>query len=563
VIWRAALVAALAALLLLQSLGQRFIVTGDEARFAVLAQDMLARDTWFDARVRDQRYRNKPLLYPWAIKILSLPKGRVTETTAQLPIAGAAVAAVFFATLLGQQLFSARAGVGAGLVTATSYAFFSHSHVLLPDMLVVAFGLAALCAFWAAMSRPPGTRALAAFYAAVALGIAAKGPMGLLPVVVAVVWLLTEEGVRGLRRLTSRLGAVAFVAVTAVWLLPYLFAGGRSYARSVVWEDWLAWYLGGPQPLKMLNMLLDGAKGLIPWTTLLVLPLLAVRRQWRDAPFRFAFLAWILPLAIVLLSQNHRARYLLPTYPAAALLVAWWCDRHGTERSRAVVVVAALTGLGTLVALTVLAVPWVDPMQRELVDHFWWKAAGMVVGALAVMAFACWMLLTQRPRALVGGLALGMAALLASGMQIYNGWVNRGQNYPALAVLVERYAQGGDVGVTGGRFFSIDFYLGRALTPVRTVAAFDEWLGRPDRPLVVTSGRAWRLLRGQARPDIEVLDTMRVRSHLMFLLGLTGSPPSRTAAEPRPPISGHPRPEPGSRPPLQQSPPPLPKPRTP
>jgi 4-amino-4-deoxy-L-arabinose transferase-like glycosyltransferase len=551
VIWRAALVAALAALLLLPSLGQRFIVTGDEARFAVLAQDMLERGTWFDARVRDQRYRNKPLLYPWAIKILSLPKGRVTEATAQLPIAGAAVAAVFFATLLGQQLFSARAGVGAGLVTATSYAFFSHSHVLLPDMLVVAFGLAALCAFWAAMSRPPGTRALAAFYAAVALGIAAKGPMGLLPVVVAVVWLLTEEGVRGLRRLTSRLGAVAFVAVTAVWLLPYLFAGGRSYARSVVWEDWLAWYLGGPQPLKMLNMLLDGAKGLIPWTTLLVLPLLAVRRQWRDAPFRFAFLAWILPLVIVLLSQNHRARYLLPTYPAAALLVAWWCDRHGTERLRAVVVVTVLTGIGTLVALTVLAVPWVDPMQRELVDHFWWKAAGMVVGALAVMAFACWMLLTQRPRALVGGLALGMAALLASGMQIYNGWVNRGQNYPALAVLVERYAQGGDVGVTGGRFFSIDFYLGRGLTPVRTVAAFDEWLGRPDRPLVVTSGRAWRLLRGQARPDVEVLDTMRVRSHLMFLLGLTEPPPLRAGAEPRPSRPGHPRAEPASRPPLQ------------
>jgi 4-amino-4-deoxy-L-arabinose transferase-like glycosyltransferase len=301
----------------------------------------------------------------------------------------------------------------------------------------------------------------------------------------------------------------------------------------------------------MLNMLLDGAYGFIPWTTLLVPPWLAVRRQWRDAPFRFAFLAWIVPLVVVTLSQNHRARYLLPTYPAAALLVAWWCDGHGTERSRAVVVVTALTGLGTLVALIVLAVPWVDPMERELVNHFWLKAAGMAVGAMAVMAFACWMLLTQRPRALVGGLALGMAALLASGIQMYNGWVNRGQNYPALAALVERYAHGGDVGISGGRFLSIDFYLGRALTPLQTVAAFDQWLERPDRPLVVISGRAWRLMRGQARPDVEVLDTMRMRSHLMFLLGLTESPPSQAGAEPRPSRSGHPRPEPASRPPLQ------------
>ena len=83
---RAALVSAFAAVLMLLQLGQRFIVTGDEARFAVLAQDMLTRGTWVDARVRDQRYRNKPLLYPWAIKVLSMPGGRVTEATAQLPI---------------------------------------------------------------------------------------------------------------------------------------------------------------------------------------------------------------------------------------------------------------------------------------------------------------------------------------------------------------------------------------------------------------------------------------------------------------------------------------------
>jgi 4-amino-4-deoxy-L-arabinose transferase-like glycosyltransferase len=66
VIARATLVAALAAVLVLPLLGQHVIGSGDEARFAILAQDMLARGTWFDVRIRDQRYRNKPLLYPWA-----------------------------------------------------------------------------------------------------------------------------------------------------------------------------------------------------------------------------------------------------------------------------------------------------------------------------------------------------------------------------------------------------------------------------------------------------------------------------------------------------------------
>ena len=541
-IWRAALVAALAALLVLPSLGRRFIVTGDEARFAVLAQDMLARGTWFDARVRVQRYRNKPLLYPWAIKVLSMPQGRVTETTAQLPIALAAVAAVFFTTLLGQQLFSARAGVAAGLVTATSYGFFAHSQILLPDMLVVAFGLAALCAFWASVSDPPNPRTLAAFYAAIAVGVTAKGPMGLLPLLVVVVWLLTGQGVRGLRQLVSKVGLLAFLVVTAVWLVPYLFAGSRSFARSVVWEDWLAWYLGGPQPLKMLNMLLDGAKGFVPWTTLFILPLLAVHRAWRDAAYRFAFLAWIVPLIVVLLSQHHRARYLLPTYPAAALLLAWWTDHADPESSRTATIVAGLIAVGGLVALAVLALPWLDPVDRDLVEHFWWKSGLLAAGGLALTGYACWALLTRRPLALVGGVALAIAVLLAGGVRMYNQWVNQSQDYPALATLIERYAQGGAVGITGGRFFSIDFYLGRALTPVPTVAAFDAWLARPDRPMVVIIGRKWSLYRNQVRSDVEVLDTTQVRAHLMFLVRM---------AEPLPPRTGLPRRDPASRLPLQ------------
>ena len=137
-------------------LGRRVIVSGDEARFAMLAQDMMKRQSWTDAHVRDRRYRNKPLLYPWAIRVLSMPGGRVTQTTAHLPIALAAIAAVFFTTLLGQQLFGRRAGVWAGLIAATSYGFFAHSQILLPDMIVIAFGLAALAAFWASISHPPG-----------------------------------------------------------------------------------------------------------------------------------------------------------------------------------------------------------------------------------------------------------------------------------------------------------------------------------------------------------------------------------------------------------------------
>jgi 4-amino-4-deoxy-L-arabinose transferase-like glycosyltransferase len=520
---RALLVTLFAAILVLPPLGARQIVSGDEARFAVLAQDMLKRGTWLDARVRDQRYRNKPLMYPWAIKLLSMPGGRVTETTAHLPIAVAALGAVFFTVLLGQRLFGARAGTWAGLILATSYSFFAHSQALLPDMLVVAFGLAALTAFWTAMTQPPGTRALVAFYACVALGVFAKGPMGIIPLLIAVVWLLTEEGWRGLRRLGSKVGALAFVVVSLAWLVPFIFAGGRSFARNVVWEDWLAWYLGGPQPMRILNFWLEAAKGLIPWTTLFVLPLLWVRREWRNGAYRFAFLAWIVPILVMMLSQNHRVRYLLPTYPAAALLIAWWVDTRGGERSRAVNVVSVLSWIGVVAALAVTALPWLNPAERAVVSGFWWKAGLIGAGALALAAFVVWAL-RGRPAVLVPGVALGMALLLVPGVWIYTSWTNRQEDYRAFAELVERHAAGGEVGIAGGRFFSIDFYLDRGLTPVRTNQALDEWLARPDRPIAVISERSWTPMREHIKTPAQVLDTMRVRSHEMFIIRRAEAP---------------------------------------
>ncbi len=61
---------------------------------------MIERGAWFDVYVREKQYRNKPPLYAWSIATLSLLSGRVTEATAQLPVALAAIGAALFTFLL-------------------------------------------------------------------------------------------------------------------------------------------------------------------------------------------------------------------------------------------------------------------------------------------------------------------------------------------------------------------------------------------------------------------------------------------------------------------------------
>ena len=236
--------------------------------------------------------------------------------------------------------------------------------------------------------------------------------------------------------------------------------------------------------------------------------MLFVQREWRNSRFRFAFLAWLVPFVLTGLSQNHRARYPLPTFPAAALLIAWSADRHGAERARAIPTVATLGAVGGLAGLAIIGGPLVRarPGHGAAVPGLWWKAVLLGVAVVGLIGVQCWALLARRPRLLVPGVAVGTAVLLSLGVWVQNEWVNRTQDFPQLATLVERHAKGGDAGVRGGRFFSVDVYLGRPLTPVRTLPLFLAFVARPDRPVVLLSERVWNEFTEDMRSRLEVLE---------------------------------------------------------
>jgi hypothetical protein len=53
---------------------------------------------------------------------------------------------------------------------------------------------------------------------------------------------------------------------------------------------------------------------------------------------------------------------------------------------------------------------------------------------------------------------------------------------------------------------------------VRTYQALDAWLERPDRPIAVVNGRAWRPMREQIHTPAQVLETVRVRTNEMYIV---------------------------------------------
>jgi 4-amino-4-deoxy-L-arabinose transferase-like glycosyltransferase len=518
----AMIVGVAAALLVLPPVGRHLIAYSGEARMALLARDMLQRRTLFHARVEGQHYRNKPPLYPWAIAAISWLRGRVTEATAQAPVAIAAIASGVFTCLAGSRLWSPRAGLWAGLILVTSAGFFSHSQVLLPDMLVTAFTTAATYAFWRWAAAPaPAPRGAIAFYVAIAFAVFAKGPVGLLPLAAAAVWLISEHGLRAVARLWSPAGVAIFAAITATWLGPFLAAGSQSFGETVLWGDWLSWYLGLPSPRRIGGFLIDGLIGFLPWSLVFPLAVGGAMRARRDPATRWALLSCVVPLAVIVLSRSRAPIYLLPVYPGAALLVAWWAD---TRAAVPTALARALAWLAQAAVVLALAIAPFAPDVKESgifsIPGFAWKAIPLALGALLLGFIFFHALRHGRPALLVWGGTATMAVLLSVGMSVADQAIRMTQDFRTVAAALERHAGDREVRLfSASLLLPVDFYFGRHLVRMQTVPELQEFLARPERPVVLIDPQFWRDFHREFPPDLRVLQTIRIQGQDLVIAG--------------------------------------------
>ena len=148
------LVVAVSALLVATDLGGRILSNNDEARFAVLAQDVLARGDWLYPRLNGALYLNKPVLLAWLIALVSWPLGQVTQLTAVLPSAAAGLATACVLYALGRELFGPAAGRYAALIAVTTQGLFLHARLPMRLTGRVQCRLAVVPAGW---SGEPGT----------------------------------------------------------------------------------------------------------------------------------------------------------------------------------------------------------------------------------------------------------------------------------------------------------------------------------------------------------------------------------------------------------------------
>jgi 4-amino-4-deoxy-L-arabinose transferase-like glycosyltransferase len=331
-----ALLLAVSAILLMRNLGSRVFATNDEARFPMLARDILTEGHWLLPRLDGVPHLNKPPLHAWLVALASWPTGAVTQWTASLPAVFAALVVVLATYWVARRLFSGEVALVAGLTVLTTYGVAEFGRSSLPDMIFSAATAVAMAAFVA--FEIDGRRwALILFYGMVGTAFWTKGPAGLLPVAVAAAYCGMTYGWAGLRRIVSAPGLFVLVGLIALWgMLAMGASRSGPFVHDVLIADLLQWYVptGGWVWFRLADPFLQAVTILLPWSVLLPGALWAAGRPADAASARATrvLLVWLLVVfVLVAISNQQRMRYYLPLGPPAALLIGGWYAKLGVR----------------------------------------------------------------------------------------------------------------------------------------------------------------------------------------------------------------------------------------
>ncbi len=306
----------------------------EESKEALIVWEMVNGGGWILPLRNGVEQPLKPPLFHWIGAAVSLLTGQVSELAVRFPSALFATATVLATFFFGRALWNWRVGLLAALILATCPEWVRWSINARSDMVLLFFLTAAqFFFFWAFQERATQRRTLFLFYASIGFAVLAKGPLGLLlPGLVVVAFLWRTGELAFLRRLRLGQGLLVAGGIAVSWYVLALFQGGGEFLQRQILDEnvfrFFASEQGGPsREHTLLYYLPTLFVGMLPWS--LFLPALGFTLYrsgdiWRDKKQLYLFI-WVgVEFLFFTLASGKRSNYILPLYPALALLLGWW-----------------------------------------------------------------------------------------------------------------------------------------------------------------------------------------------------------------------------------------------
>ena len=310
----------------------------DEPRFARATIEMMEKEEWIIPYFNnDYRFDKPPLTYWWMRLNYSIFGKHEFSARLHSVIASWITAIMLFQISINSG-FKLRKSIFSALIWLTSFQVLIHSRVAVADMLLIAcltVTLSVLLKYLCknAVTIKPYSKWFYLLYTSMALGFLAKGPIALLipimTLVLSSIFLPKESHNKAaMKQLATEsfYGLILTTAIIALWGIPALIQTQGAYFdiglnKHVIQRGMESFnnrsYIPGVYYLFIILIFLS------PWVSKLVPTL---KRAWENKkgdPFDLILVNWILSTFLIFaFYKTQLPHYILPAYPAIALLIA-------------------------------------------------------------------------------------------------------------------------------------------------------------------------------------------------------------------------------------------------
>ena len=315
------------------ALAVRPLFNPDEGRYAEIPREMLQGHDWVVPHLNGLAYIEKPPLQYWATAA-SYSLFGISELSARLYTALTAFGTLGAVWWAARGIWTRELASRAVVISASMLLFVLLGQLLTLDMSLTFFLTLSLSAFLVAQvraeqDRPRSvSRCMAVAWSAAALGVLTKGLIAaVIPAAVLVLYTLRTHDTAPWRRLNFRFGLPAFALIAVPW---HMLAQARL-------PDFVQFFFVREHFARFMTPVSDRQEapwffvavfllGTLPWTLPAVRgALTGWRRSAAAGAFDHGVFLWLWVVFVLVffsLSDSKLIPYILPAFPALAILIA-------------------------------------------------------------------------------------------------------------------------------------------------------------------------------------------------------------------------------------------------
>ncbi len=324
----------IAFLLLGITIAGRHYIPPDETRYLSVAWDMWLHHDFLVPHLNHLPYSHKPPLLFWLINLGWFVFG-VNDWWPRLIPFLFSLGSIFLVRKIADKLWPKNNEVGyiASLLLLASSVWAVYSSALMFDMMLTFFTCLGILGMLISL-KEKNQNGFVYLVLAFAGGLLAKGPtilLQLLPLAVTAPWWMKEKTIAWKSWYRSfTLSFLIGAAILLCWAIPAGISGGAQYQHDIFW---------GQTANRMVNSFAHNRPQwwYLEMAPLLIFPWFFVPSFWKlifqkssrqtSEGLKFS-LAWFFPVFIAFsLISGKQVHYLLPIYPALALMIASEFDR--------------------------------------------------------------------------------------------------------------------------------------------------------------------------------------------------------------------------------------------